>query len=109
LWHPWQRLGRMKNLWRGIRNLVLFFPVVWRYRGWDWHYSYVLFMRALELQRNHISECQNHTEWERDVASIDLALARWRVFDNADVWDEENRVWDLLHDHLKRNARGWWD
>ena len=102
------RLFLRRDISYGIRNLVLFFPAVWNYRGWDYQYSYELFMRALDLQRKHISECRNHTEWERDVASIDVVLEHWRVFEeDGDL--EDDGVWDLMHDHLKRNARGWWD
>jgi len=43
-----------------------------------------------------------------------LTLLRWEMYLDEDAKhllspNDELRIWELMHDHLKRNARGWWD
>ena len=121
------------DLYRGVRNLVLFFPVVWRWRSWDFAHDYDIFMRAIELHRNALLKFSRHEKWQRDVAGMGIVLRRWVMFSDQDgdhlkafceehgdplTWDREttlkviayeHELWDLMHDHLKRHARGWWD
>lgn len=99
----------LRDIPQGLRNLALFFPVVWRWRWWDFSYDYDLFMRAIELHRKALLRQHMHVHWRRDAHSMDLTLLRWQAFKDSEDWDEEMKVWDLMHDHLKRNARGWWD
>lgn len=99
------------GIWRGTRNLILFFPVIWEWRSWDYSFDYEIFMRAIELHKRALIKFHYHTNWERDVNSMDLILQRWRYLDaNPPIyWDEEDKVWGLMHDHLRNNARNWWD
>ena len=118
---PWyQRLWyhRMKpfldffryDLKYGISNLVLFFGVVWRWRGWSHEYDYEIFMRAIALHQRKLLKFHSHEHWQRDVAGMDLTLKRWRLLQDGELhWRTEKKVWDLMHDHLKNNAEGWWD
>ena len=39
---------RIKNVIKGIKNLIFFFPVIWRYQWWDYNYSLEIFKRSLE-------------------------------------------------------------
>lgn len=39
----------MRDFIRGIKNLILFFPYVWRFRAWDYEYTCELFSFSLEL------------------------------------------------------------
>jgi len=118
-WKAYRALRRIYDFFRydihqGVQNLVLFFPVIWYWRGWDYYHDYAVFMRAIELHRRTLLKYHSHTCWKRDVAGMGLALQRWRLFVDEEAehllsWDDELRVWDLMHDHMKRNARGWWD
>ena len=102
---------------QGVRNLIMFFPVVWRWRGWSHEYDYDVFMRAIELHRRSLLKFHHHEHWEREAAGMDLTLRRWDYILNGweqeeDILvgaDNEQRVWRLMHDHLKRNAQKWWE
>lgn len=112
-------LRRIRDFFRydihqGLRNLVLFFPVIWRWRGWSFDYDYAVFMRSIELHHRTLLGFHSSTNWKRDAAGMDLTLQRWALCLDEDAEhllhpDDETQVWDLMHDHLKRNARGWWD
>ena len=97
------------DIYQGVRNLVLFFPVVWRWRAWSHEYDYNVFMRAIALHRESHARNHSHEHWQRSVAGMDLTLRRWEFIQKTDDWEMEKKVWDLMHDHLKNNAEGWWD
>lgn len=114
------------DLHHGIRNLILFFGAVWKWREWDYVYDYRIFMRAIELHRAALRRRHHHLHWKRDAASMDLVLRRWKLFEDrygARLWnrlgwdrgefiafdERQQKAWDLMHDHLKRSAQGWWD
>ena len=49
--------GFFKNIYRGIVNLIIWFPVIWKDRNWDQYYFYKIMKAKLEkmekLQRLH--------------------------------------------------------
>ena len=118
-WKAYRAVRRVWDFFRydihqGVWNLVMFFPVVWRWRGWDFSYDYGVFMRAIELHRRTLQKYHTHINWKRDVAGMGLTLLRWEMYLDEDAKhllspNDELRIWELMHDHLKRNARGWWD
>lgn len=108
--------------WYSLQNFWHFRSVIWRWRGWDFAYSYDLFVRALELQALHIKRCQNHEDWPVDVAQLRKVVAAWAEFQDADLdrhdkfpksvedhMADEQRCWDEFHDMCKEHGRGWWD
>ena len=119
--HPekwwWKYERGVKKVWdffrydihQGVRNLFLFFPVVLRWRAWDFGYDYDLLMRAIELHCESHAKNQRHVHWQRSVYGMNLTVERWRLFKETLNWEEEEKLWNLIHEHLKRNARGWWD
>ena len=100
----------MRNFIRGITNLWKFLPVVWRWRGWDYVYTYELFVRGLELQAEHIGKHQNHTDWKKCSKEIREAVGYWRVFTGLDAQPElKDNAWRLFHNLIKRRGMAWWD
>jgi len=41
-------MWRIRSFISGIKNLIYFFPVIWKYRWWDYNYSLEIFKRSLE-------------------------------------------------------------
>jgi len=108
---------RLRRIWeflrydvhQGVYALALFFPVIWKWRGWDFCYDFDVFMRAVELHRRNLIKHHTHAQWKRDLASMGLTLTRWRIYNETSDWKTEQRVWELMMDHVKRNAQSWWD
>jgi hypothetical protein len=60
---------------RGIKNLIFFFPTVWKFRPWDYNYQLSLFKKSLEPLRDAIKN-GHEIEITRDkkVAAITRAI-----------------------------------
>lgn len=54
----------------GIRNLLVWFKVIWNDRNWDYHYIFVILRHKLNLMEKAIRNNNNHTEAERDADQI---------------------------------------
>ncbi len=85
-----------------------FAPMVWAWRGWDHEYSYDLFLFGLGRTAVSIKKHRNHEEWMRDVGSINYLLEVWLAYRDSETLEDEERLWVRFHDHLKKDARRWW-
>lgn len=56
LW--WKFEGRYyhKDIYNGVKNLIKWFPVIWRDRDWDQSYIYTILQKKLELHAEGISK-----------------------------------------------------
>jgi hypothetical protein len=67
LW--WKFEGRYyhKDFYRGIKNLIQWFPVIWKDRDWDSYYIFTILERKLTLQAKGISKRDIHVNAQRDA------------------------------------------
>jgi hypothetical protein len=67
LW--WKFEGRYyhKDLYRGIKNLIQWFPVIWKDRDWDSYYIFTILEHKLTLQAKGISKRDIHVNAQRDA------------------------------------------
>ena len=98
-----------------MRAIKRFFHNVWRFRreladfrDFDRHYNYDLFMRSLELTRDHLISHHFYVGHEKDAAKIDEAIAAWKVVDGYPDWETENAAWAGLHRILVDHGMEWW-
>lgn len=56
LW--WKFEGRYyhKDVYNGVKNLIKWFPIIWRDRNWDQSYIYTILQKKLELHAEDISK-----------------------------------------------------
>lgn len=47
---------KLYNLREGIKNLIVWFPTVWKHRTWDGDYTISILVRSLELQRDRLRD-----------------------------------------------------
>ena len=102
----------------GIGNLVRFFPVVWRFREWDYSFNLNLMLRSLKYTRSCIFTGMevDETRMQR-VEAIDSVIALIDRHNNECLkWDIECREWKELwqivsgdEDIPGSDMRGWWD
>ncbi len=75
LW--WKFEGRYyhKDLYRGVKNLIKWFPVIWRDRDWDSYYIFRILEHKLKSQAKYIGDRDIHVSAKRD-AEIMLTCVR---------------------------------
>ena len=75
LW--WKFEGRYyhKDLYRGLRNLILWLPIIWRDRDWDSCYIFSILEHKIKLQAKGISKRDIHVRAQRD-SEVMLTCAR---------------------------------
>jgi hypothetical protein len=67
LW--WKFEGRYyhKDFYRGVKNLIKWFPIIWRDRNWDHRYIFDILEHKLKSQAKFIGKYGNHVSAERDA------------------------------------------
>lgn len=67
LW--WKFEGRYyhKDFQNGIKNLIRWFPIIWRDRDWDTSYIWNLYIQKLKFQSKYIGRENRHTTAKRDA------------------------------------------
>ena len=65
----WRRDGKYLHLEfkRGIKNLIYWFPIIWRDRNWDSHYIFEILKHKLKAQSKYIGGRDIHTQSKRDA------------------------------------------
>jgi hypothetical protein len=65
----WHHDGRFlhKEFRTGIKNLIYWFPIIWKDRNWDSHYIFEIMMHKLKAQSKYIGERDIHTRAKRDA------------------------------------------
>ena len=67
LW--WKFEGRYyhKDVYNGVKNLIKWFPIIWRDRNWDQSYIYTILQKKLELHAEDISKRDILVSSQRDA------------------------------------------
>jgi len=68
--HAWWSLRAKhyhKDLYRGIKNLIKWFPVIWKDRDWDSYYIFRILEHKLTLQSKGIAKRDIHLNAQRDA------------------------------------------
>jgi len=59
---------------RGIKNLIMWFPAIWKDRQWDHQYIYMILRQKLRFQEQYIREHGIHVHNVRDADEIKVCL-----------------------------------
>lgn len=70
LWWKFEAQYYHKDFIRGVKNLVRWFPTIWKDRDWDTHFIWELMMKKLTFQANYIGKRDFHTNAKRDAEII---------------------------------------
>ena len=65
----WSNDGRFlhRTFMTGIKNLIYWFPIIWKDRNWDDHYIFEIFKHKLKAQAKYIGAGGIHVRAERDA------------------------------------------
>lgn len=88
------------DLWYGIKNLVIYFRVIWRDRNWDFYYIYALMEKKISLQRKCVEKFSLHEDKEKTIKQMKFAENTLRRLMEDDYYfqafEKFNKKWGEL-------------
>lgn len=67
LWWRFEGKYYHKDFMNGVKNLVRWFPVIWKDRDWDDHFIWKVMMQKLKFQSKYIGDNDRHMSAKRDA------------------------------------------
>jgi len=77
VWLWWYHDGRFyhKYLKHGIKNIIYWFPIIWKDRNWDDHYIFDILKHKLKAQAKYIGDRDWHTRAQLDAKRMRLCVS----------------------------------
>ena len=74
LW--WDHDGKYyhKYFKQGVKNIIYWFPVIWKDRNWDSHYIYEVMKHKLKSQAKYIGDRDFHTRAQLDAKRMRICV-----------------------------------
>lgn len=74
LW--WNHEGKYyhKMFRTGVKNLIYWFPIIWKDRNWDSHYIFEIMKHKLSSQADYIGRNDRHTRAQQDARRMRLCV-----------------------------------
>jgi hypothetical protein len=117
----------MKNFIQKIKNLIRWFPVIYKDRDWDHWFIYQILKTKLKYQSEHLRKHGYHDSSESDADRIDLCIrliekvqneeyldvalreSQWTMQSMEAAEQKHNKARKLLFKVLEQNIERWWD
>lgn len=59
---------------QGVKNLIYWFPVIWKDRDWDQYFIYEVMKHKLKAQANYIGTKDRHTRAQQDARNMRICV-----------------------------------
>ena len=97
----WDLIGwRLREFKVSVKNLIKWFPIIWKDRDWDDYYIFEVLKFKLKNQAKYTSDCDRHTRSELDAKRMRLCVKLIdKVSDefySSEYMDYHETKWDLL-------------
>lgn len=71
----WRNIGwKIVDIYRSIKNIIRWFPIIWKDRDWDGSYIYTILQTKLKFQSKYIGNRNFHTSAKRDFEIMNLCV-----------------------------------
>jgi len=71
----WDNIGwKIRDIYRSIRSVIKWFPVIWNDRDWDDWYIYKILQTKLKFQSKYIGDRDIHTRAKRDAEVMNICI-----------------------------------
>lgn len=98
LW--WEHDGKYyhKYFKQGVKNIIYWFPIIWKDRDWDSHYIFEILQHKLKAQAKYIGDRDFHTRAQLDAKRMRLCVKLIKKVQEEDYTMEymdyhKDRVW----------------
>ncbi len=98
----WSWLGgyHIRNFFVSVKNLIRWFPIIWKDRDWDDHYIWEILKNKLRWQAKYIGDRDFHTRAEMDARRMRLCANLidkvQDEFYSSEYMDYHESKWDFL-------------
>lgn len=75
LWWKFEGKYMFRNLVQGVKNLIHYFPIIWKDRDWDYRYTLDILEYKLKRQRNYINKNKRFVGYEFVVRDLNICLS----------------------------------
>jgi hypothetical protein len=121
-----RRMFKIKEFFRKVRNIIRWFPVIYKDRDWDHWFIYQILKTKLKHQSEHLRKHGYHDSSESDADRIDLCIRLIEKVQNEEYLDvalresqwtmqsmeaaerKHNKARKLLFKVLEQNIERWW-
>jgi hypothetical protein len=100
IWLWWEHDGKYyhKYFKTGVKNIIYWFPIIWKDRNWDSHYIFEIMKHKLSAQANYIGTNDRHTRAQQDARRMRLCIKLMSKVQEEDYTMEymdyhKDRVW----------------
>ena len=100
IWLWWNHDGKYyhKYFKQGVKNIIYWFPVIWKDRNWDGHYIFEILQHKLKAQADYIGRRDFHTRAQLDAKRMRLCVKLIKKVQEEDYTMEymdyaKDRVW----------------
>ena len=108
LWGWWRFTGRFlhRDISRGIKNLIKWFPLVWKDADWD--HSYIIDALRFKIKNtaNYIDRHKRYDGYERDVERMNLCVRLIDKLQNSDYEVEYQDYYEVIY-NFEKAERGY--
>ena len=74
LWWKFEARYYHKDFTHGVKNLIRWFPVIWKDRDWDDHYIWEIWKKKLSFQAEHIYKHGHHVNNVYDAERMRICV-----------------------------------
>jgi hypothetical protein len=82
LWWYHDGSNMHRNFARGIKNIIYWFPIIWKDRNWDSHYIFEVLKHKLTAQANYIADQGTHVGAHQDARDMRLCVELIKLIDD---------------------------
>jgi len=87
-WFIWDVKHLHRRIWTGIKNLWVWFPLVWKDRDWDYDFTLKALQFKLKKQASYLRKHGSHESAERDAELIMTCVRLIDKLQNEDYYQE---------------------
>ncbi len=119
-------MNLFRSFWYGVKNLIIWFPIIWKDRWWDYYFLFVLLRKKLSIMEKNFRKYGMYLYAEKDADKMKkcLLVLNRLIEDDYDVRASEKNSMkerkyhaeylkqqdiDYLFDTLRKNILTWWD
>jgi len=83
-----------RKIKHGIKNLIIWFPVIWKDRWWDHWFIYSMLNKKLSLMEKSLRKYGHHTNAERDAHKIKVCAILFKRLMDDNYFENASRRHD---------------